>query len=86
MIKGINRSIIEVNDTGNVYYERAILVIKPEYASVQRDILENEAKKILAEMGAPSSLKHGKSKAKKIALLISSALVGALITAMFFMI
>ena len=30
MIKGINRSIIEVLDTGSVYYERAWLVIKPE--------------------------------------------------------
>ena len=44
MIKGINRSIIEVLDTGSVYYERALLVIKPEYASAQRELLEQEAK------------------------------------------
>lgn len=85
MIKGINRSIIEVNDTGSVYYERAILVIKPEFASVQREILEKEARKILGEMGAPSSLGKGKSKAKNIALLISSAVIGAVITAVCFM-
>ena len=46
MIKGINRSIIEVLDTGSVYYERALLVIKPEYASAQRELLEQEAKKL----------------------------------------
>lgn len=85
MIKGINRSIIEVSETGSVYYERAILVIKPEYASVQRDVLENEARKILGEMGAPSSLKRGHSKIKKAALLILSASVGAFITALCFM-
>ena len=45
MIKGINHTMIELNDTENEYYERAILIVKPEYASVQRAILEDEAKK-----------------------------------------
>ncbi len=84
MIKGVNHSIIEVSDTGSVYYDRAILVIRPEYASVQRDILENEARKILSEMGEPSSLKKGRSKAKKIMFFIGSALFGALLTSIFF--
>ena len=86
MIKGINHSIIEVNDTGNEYYERAILIIKPEYASVQHDILEKEARKILSEMDAPSSLKKTKSKGKTTALFISAALLGAAITALCFLI
>ena len=86
MIKGINHSIIEVNNTGNEYYERAILIIKPEYASVQHDILEKEARKILSEMGAPSSLKKNKCKAKKIALFILAAVLGAFVTALCFLI
>ena len=45
MIKGINRTIIEVTDTGNIYYERALLVLKPEYTDVNRSLLEKEAKK-----------------------------------------
>lgn len=65
MIKGINRSIIEVLDTGSVYYERALLVIKPEYASAQRELLEQEAKKLLENMGEPSSLKRSKKRFKK---------------------
>lgn len=85
MIKGINRSIIEVNDTGSVYYERAILVIKPEFASVQREVLEKEAKKILGEMGAPSSLNKGKTKARNIIIPILSAVAGAVITILCFM-
>ncbi|MGN1457205.1 MAG: hypothetical protein ACI4XP_04525 [Acutalibacteraceae bacterium] len=86
MIKGINHSIIEVNNTGSEYYERAILIIKPEYASVQHDILEQEARKILGEMGVPSSLKRNKNKAKKIALFISAALFGAAVTTLCFLI
>ena len=29
MIKGVNRQIIEVLDTGNEYFERALLVVRP---------------------------------------------------------
>lgn len=44
MIKGINRAIIEVTDTGNIYYERALLVLRPEYTDVQRGLLEKKLK------------------------------------------
>lgn len=57
MIKGINRQIIEVTDTGNIYYERALLVLRPEYTGAQRTVLEREAKRILNTMKAPSSIK-----------------------------
>ena len=33
MIRGINRQIIDVQDTGSTYYERAYLVVKPEFAA-----------------------------------------------------
>ena len=58
MIRGISRQIIEVQETGNVYYERAYLVVKPEYASAEREILEKEARKILKQMDAPSGMKR----------------------------
>lgn len=58
MIKGINRTIIEVTDTGNIYYERALLVLKPEYTDVNRSLLEKEAKKMLFSMSAPSAIKN----------------------------
>ena len=31
MIKGINRQVIEVTETGNAYFERALLVVRPSY-------------------------------------------------------
>ena len=58
MIKGVNRQIIEVTDTGSVYYERALLVVRPEYTSAQRTALEREAKRMLKGMKAPSSIKR----------------------------
>lgn len=60
MIRGISRQIIEVQDTENIYYERAYLVVKPEYANAERAILEREARKILRKMDAPSGMKKEK--------------------------
>lgn len=57
MIKGISHQIIEVTDTQNRYYERALLILRPEYASVSREILEKEAKKLLTKMDTMSSIK-----------------------------
>lgn len=68
MIKGINHSVIEVNETGNEYYERAILIIKPEYASAQRAVLEDEAKKLLRELDVPSAVRSRKRRIKLIAM------------------
>lgn len=57
MIKGINRQVIEVLDTGNIYYERALLVVRPEFAAAQREVLEKEARHMLGKMRAPSAIK-----------------------------
>ncbi len=84
MIKGINHSIIEINNTENEYYERAILVIKPEYASVQRGILEDEAKRMLRELDAPSVMKSRKGRLRFIIAMLASAISGVLVSALIF--
>jgi hypothetical protein len=85
MIKGINRAIIEVTDTGNVYYERALLVLRPEYTDVQRGLLEKEAKKMLISMQAPSAIKKRHAVFFWVLRLGASAIAGSLITLAFFM-
>ncbi|MDQ5983141.1 MAG: hypothetical protein RUMPE_00139 [Eubacteriales bacterium SKADARSKE-1] len=57
MIRGVNKHVIDIGETGNPYYERAILFLRPEYADIQREILEREAKKFLQGIGTTSSLK-----------------------------
>lgn len=85
MIKGINRAIIEVTDTGNIYYERALLVLRPEYTDVQRGLLEKEAKKLLISMRAPSAIKKSHAVLYWILRLGASAILGALVTASYFL-
>lgn len=80
MIKGVNRHVIEVTETESEYYERALLVIKPEYASMERDLLEREARKVLKELGAPSSMKRRNRLIYWGIRLGGSAMAGAAVT------
>ncbi len=57
MIKGINRQVIEITDTGTVYYEKAWLMVKPAYTGLQQSILEKEARSLLKDLDAPSTMK-----------------------------
>lgn len=77
MIRGISRQIIEVKETGNIYYESAYLVVKPEYASAERALLEKEARKILRSMDAPSGMKHARGVAFWAARVAPPAAVAA---------
>ncbi len=58
MIRGISRQVIEVKETGSAYYERAFLVLRPEYASAERALLEREARRLLRKMDAPAGMKR----------------------------
>ena len=42
MIRGINRQIIEVNDTENDYFERALFFVSPDYCDAERAVLEHD--------------------------------------------
>lgn len=79
MIKGINRQIIEVTKTDNVYYERALLVVRPQFTGAERQILEREARKMLKEMNAPSILKSKKQLLRKVLSFLLPAIAGAVI-------
>ncbi len=47
MIKGVNRQIIEVIDTGNEYFERALLVVRPRFSDVEPGRLHEEAQRVV---------------------------------------
>jgi len=80
MIKGINHQIIEITQTDNKYYERALLVLKPEYATASEDLLENEAKKLLNNMDTMSTLKSKSTIWNKISSACIYGTIGSLIT------
>lgn len=80
MIKGINRQIIEITETGSIYYERALLVVRPEYAKAQQNVLEREAKRLVKGMKAPSSIKKSRAVIFWLVRLGFTALISCVLT------
>ena len=79
MIRGVSRQIIEVKETDNRYYESAYLVVKPEFASAERAILEREALKMLKTRDAPFGIKRRWGRLTACLRFLLPALFGAAI-------
>lgn len=77
MVRGVSRQIIEVPDTGNIYYEKAYLVVNPEFSDAHRALLEKEAKRILRAMDLPSGMKLKHNKWLHMLRFVAAAVIGA---------
>lgn len=47
LVKGVNKTVIEINNTGNDIFEKIILYVKPQYSMLNTRKLNKEAKVIL---------------------------------------
>jgi hypothetical protein len=77
MIRGVSRQIIEVQETGSAYYEKAYLIVNPEFSGAERQLLEREARKVIKSMGAPSGMKKARRVWHWVWRLGASAAIGA---------
>lgn len=84
MLKGINHQVIEITDTGNIYYEKALLIVNPQFSTANTALLDKEAKKFLKNMSAPSSIKKSKNKLSFIIKFGLAMSLGSLITSIIF--
>ena len=50
MVRGINKRIIEINDTQNPYFERAVLYLKDNQADSSKKALETQAQSFLGNL------------------------------------
>ncbi len=73
MVKGVNKTVIEINETGNKYFERVVFYISPEYSFMSQNKLQGKALDYMSD--GVSSLNFQKVKKGK------SAKAAALITA-----
>ena len=89
MIKGVNKQVLEINETDNSFFEKAIFFVKPEYSGYSEVRLRENAKKELSLAGAPPKpgiLKNKpllKKYAKNGALLFAGVVLGLLISLLF---
>ena len=59
MLKGVNKQIIEINDTGSDYFEKVLFFVKPAYQSVAQNKLETGAKSYMEELLATGIDRRG---------------------------
>ena len=83
MLRGTNKSIIEINETENKYFERALLFVKPEFVNLSPERLNREAMRMIgtisfSPMGLSrpvSARKRAAKKRRRKILLIGGALL-----------
>lgn len=88
MLKGVNKTVIEINCTDHGYFERAILFINPEQSHMSQKRLHAEAQKYIDLIGSDMNFikvktseaekKDSSSKRIKLLVLLSAALFASL--------
>ena len=71
MIKGVSKKIIEINNTDNIYFERAVLYIRPEMSDIPEGYLSREAGIFLSE----NDISHNKKASRKTQAAVLAAAV-----------
>lgn len=82
MLKGVNRQVVEVVDTGSEYFERALFFVNPKYYGMTDGKLRERANTIVGAAGSPPA-SRGKGKRSKFRVFIeiaASAAAGAVLT------
>ncbi len=84
MLKGVNRRIIEINNTESEFFERAIVFVKPNFNGLDKSVLEREADgyvKLLYSGGAGFLRREARKKKIKKAVLFIAAAIALTVTA-----
>ena len=68
MIKGVNKQVLEINETQNSFFEKAIFFVKPEYSGMAEGRLRESAKKELEDSCCPPAQKRFRTVRIKSAL------------------
>lgn len=79
MIKGINRQVVEVKDTGNECFERILFFIKPEYAGMSEGKIRERAGLVAKGATLPPPTKVKKSRLNEALKITLSILSGVMI-------
>ncbi len=80
MIKGVNKQVLEISETENGFFEKALFFVKPEYSDIPENKLRADAQKRLKTAGNPPTNKHKTENIIRLRLpVILSGLFGLVI-------
>ena len=85
MVKGVNRQVLEIHETGCEYFEKALFFVRPEFSTENEGKLKSKAITSAVKFSSVPKSKRQKVKSRIlfVAELAASAVTGALITALF---
>lgn len=76
MIKGINRQVVEVKDTGNECFEKILFFVKPEYAGLSEGKIRERAGLAAQGATAPPPTRVQKKRTGELLRITFSLLTG----------
>ncbi len=81
MIKGVNKQVLEINETQNGFFEKAIFFVKPEYSGMGEGRLKESARKEIENAGKPPMKGYGykNGKIKNMIIFTAVFIVGVIV-------
>jgi hypothetical protein len=85
MVKGVNRQVLEIHETGCEYFEKALFFVKPEFSGESESKLKSKALNSIFNSTTIPKTRQQKIKSRALYFLeiTASAGVGAILTALF---
>lgn len=82
MVKGVNKTVIEVNNTGSKIFEKIVFYVTPQYGNLTAKQLRRAAREFSFSFsgegaGQKSSLRHRVKSKRRKRLLLSAALLAS---------
>ena len=79
MIKGVNKQVLEISETQNGFFEKAIFFVKPEYSGMSEGRLRESAKKEMENAGKPPVRESKKERVKNAGKIMGVFVLGVVI-------
>lgn len=81
MIKGVNKQVLEINETQNGFFEKAIFFVKPEYIGMGEGRLRESARKEIENAGKPpmKNYKYSSNRIKNLLTFAGVFIIGVIV-------
>ena len=81
MIKGVNKQVLEISETHNGFFEKAIFFVKPEYSGMGEGRLKESARKEIENAGKPPvrNYKYKNERIKNIFVITAVFVTGVVV-------
>ena len=84
MLKGVNKQVLEIAETENGFFEKAIFFVKPEYNGMSEGRLRESARKEIENAGRPPLSRRYTTDKAKIILTLCGCFAAGIVTGVIF--